>query len=107
MIILKAHISHSQVINALTSIRSVNRTDAATLLSSFGSVRNIVRASKESIALCPGIGMQKAARLQLVLKQPFLKGNKSAAAAAATAAAAASIKLHSQQKAITSFLKKS
>lgn len=78
--------------NALCSVRSVNRTDAATLLSTFGSINNVVRASKESIALCPGIGLQKATRLQNVLKQPFLKSK--------------STKTSSQQKDITNFLKK-
>lgn len=67
----------TKIINALASIRSVNRTDAATLLSTFGSLKNIIRASKESLSLCPGIGPQKASRIQLVLKQPFLKNKKS------------------------------
>lgn len=79
--------------NALTSIRSVNRTDAATLLSTFGSLRNIVRASKESLSLCPGIGPQKAAKIQQVLRQPFLRSKKR--------------KQASPKEDITCFLKKS
>lgn len=80
------------MINALSSIRSVNRTDAATLLSTFGSLKNIVRASKESLSLCPGIGPQKAAKIQSVLTQPFLRSKKR--------------KPPSPKKDITSFLKK-
>ncbi|XP_067011184.2 DNA excision repair protein ERCC-1 [Anabrus simplex] len=64
---------YQKLTNALTSVRSINRTDAATLLSTFGSLEKLVRATPESLALCPGLGPQKAARLYKVLHQPFLK----------------------------------
>lgn len=39
---------------ALTTIRSINKTDAVTLASTFGSVRGIMQASKAELAQCPG-----------------------------------------------------
>ncbi|KAL1456554.1 hypothetical protein WDU94_001275 [Cyamophila willieti] len=63
---------HSQLASALTSVRSVNKTDATTLLSTFGSLEAIIKASKDSLSLCPGLGPSKASRLHNVLHQPFL-----------------------------------
>ena len=59
--------------NALTTIRSINKTDATTLLSTFGSLGKIIKASQDSLALCPGLEPQKATRLYKALHQPFLK----------------------------------
>jgi DNA excision repair protein ERCC-1 len=44
-----------------------------TLLSNFGSLASILKASKEELALCPGFGPLKAARLHSALRQPFMK----------------------------------
>uniref|UniRef100_A0A8C0IPW3 DNA excision repair protein ERCC-1 n=1 Tax=Chelonoidis abingdonii TaxID=106734 RepID=A0A8C0IPW3_CHEAB len=63
----------SIVTDCLTSVKSVNKTDALSLLSTFGSLANIAQASKEDLSLCPGIGPQKAKRLFDTLHQPFLK----------------------------------
>ncbi|KAM3830054.1 DNA excision repair protein ERCC-1 isoform 1-T1 [Vipera latastei] len=63
----------SRVTDCLTSVKSVNKTDTVSLLSTFGSLANIVRASKEDLSLCPGIGPQKAKRLFDILHEPFLK----------------------------------
>ena len=60
----------AQVTDALTSIRSVNKTDAAALLTAFGSLAQIIRATEEELALCPGIGPGKAKRLYEVLHMP-------------------------------------
>lgn len=57
--------------DVLTTIKSINKTDVITLLSSFGSFRNIVNASKEQIGLCPGFGPQKAQKLYKALNEPF------------------------------------
>lgn len=65
-----------QLVNALTSIRSVNKTDATNLLSTFGSLGRIICASEDALALCPGFGAHKASRLYKALHQPFLKGGK-------------------------------
>lgn len=61
-----------QLTSALTTIRSVNKTDARTLITTFGSFENILKASENSLALCPGIGPQKASRIYKILHQPFL-----------------------------------
>ncbi|XP_043103976.1 DNA excision repair protein ERCC-1 [Puntigrus tetrazona] len=66
----------SQVTDCLTTVKSVNKTDAMTLLSTFSSLEGIVKASKEELVLCPGLGPQKARRLYDVLHQPFIKTKK-------------------------------
>ncbi|XP_030642347.1 DNA excision repair protein ERCC-1 [Chanos chanos] len=66
----------SKVTDCLTTVKSVNRTDVVTLLSTFSSLDGIINASKEELVLCPGLGPQKAKRLYDVLHQPFLKSKK-------------------------------
>lgn len=68
---------YSQLIDSLTSVRSVNKTNAMSLLSIFGTMENLIQATSEEISLCPGMGPQKASRLHEVLHQPFLKVKKS------------------------------
>ncbi|XP_030283889.1 DNA excision repair protein ERCC-1 isoform X1 [Sparus aurata] len=63
----------SKVTDSLTTVKSINKTDAITLLSTFSSVEGIISASKEDLVLCPGLGPQKAKRLYDVLHKPFLK----------------------------------
>ncbi|XP_054855306.1 DNA excision repair protein ERCC-1 [Eublepharis macularius] len=63
----------SRVTDCLTSVKSVNKTDTLSLLSTFGSLASIGEASREELSLCPGIGPQKAKRLFDVLHEPFLK----------------------------------
>ncbi|XP_068185739.1 DNA excision repair protein ERCC-1 [Antennarius striatus] len=63
----------SKVTDCLTTVKSINRTDAITLLSTFSSIEGIISASKEDLVLCPGLGPQKARRLYDVLHKPFLK----------------------------------
>lgn len=63
----------SKVTDCLTTVKSINKTDAMTLLSTFSSVDGIINASKEDLVLCPGLGPQKARRLYDVLHKPFLK----------------------------------
>uniref|UniRef100_A0A2S2N6H8 DNA excision repair protein ERCC-1 n=1 Tax=Schizaphis graminum TaxID=13262 RepID=A0A2S2N6H8_SCHGA len=64
---------YSRVANALTTIRAVNKTDAALLLSTFGSLENICNASQTALALCPGFAQHKATQLYNTLHKPFLK----------------------------------
>ncbi|XP_063070420.1 DNA excision repair protein ERCC-1 [Engraulis encrasicolus] len=66
----------SKVTDCLTSVKSVNKTNAITLLSTFQSMEGIMKASKEELVLCPGLGPLKARRLHDVLHQPFLKSAK-------------------------------
>nr|XP_057938370.1 DNA excision repair protein ERCC-1 [Doryrhamphus excisus] len=63
----------SKVTDCLTTVKSINKTDAITLLSTFSSLEGIISASKEDLVLCPGLGPQKARRLYDVLHKPFRK----------------------------------
>jgi len=62
---------HSKLVDALTSIKSVNKTDAATLISVFGTLEGIVNASIEELTLCPGFGPHKAQKLRKALNESF------------------------------------
>ncbi|TRY72393.1 hypothetical protein TCAL_08443 [Tigriopus californicus] len=63
--------TYSKIVEALTSVKSVNKSDAATLLNAFGTLENMTRASIEDLSLCPGFGPQKAQRLHKVLNESF------------------------------------
>lgn len=65
-----------QLVGALTTVRSVNKTDAMTLLSTFGTLDDIVRAQPHTLALCPGFGLHKAEKLYKALHEPFLRTPK-------------------------------
>lgn len=67
---------HQKLVNALTTVRSINRTDATTLLSTFGTLSELIAAPSSTLALCPGVGLQKAQRLHKVLHEPFLRVQK-------------------------------
>eukprot|EP00978_Attheya_sp_CCMP212_P002957 scaffold6068_cov65-Attheya_sp.AAC.1 len=60
-----------QVADVLGSIRSVNKTDAAQLLSQFSSLRAVMAASMDELSLCPGMGEKKVRRLYDALHKPF------------------------------------
>ena len=62
---------HSKLVDALTSIKSVNKTDAATLISVFRTLEGIVNASIEELTLCPGFGPLKAQKLHKALHESF------------------------------------
>lgn len=61
----------SCIAECLTSVKKVNKTDAASLLTLYGTFDSIITASKEDITLCPGLGPQKAQRLYQVFHEPF------------------------------------
>lgn len=63
----------SKVTDCMTTVKSINKTDAITLLSTFSSVEGVINASKEDLGLCPGLGPQKARRLYDVLHKPFIR----------------------------------
>jgi DNA repair protein Rad10 len=67
----------SRLTDALTTIRSVNRTDVATLSTSLGSLANIMAASKQRLALCPGVGDKKVQRIFEAFHEPFLSNKRS------------------------------
>ena len=62
---------HEKLIEALTSVKSVNKTDAVTLLGTFKTLGEIVKATPEDLALCPGFGPNKAKKLHKVLHESF------------------------------------
>lgn len=67
--------NYSQLIDCLTSIRSINKTDAMVLLSTFGTLEKIIQASVADLSMCPGMGPLKAKRLYDALQKP-LKNEK-------------------------------
>lgn len=67
---------HQKLISALTTVRSVNKTDATTLLTTFGTLSDIMKAQVRTIALCPGFGLHKAQKLHKALHEPFLRNSR-------------------------------
>lgn len=65
-----------QVVNALTSIKSVNKTDAATLLTNFGTLGNLIMASEAKLNACPGLGAKKASKIVVTLNESFTKSTE-------------------------------
>lgn len=61
----------SRLNHALTTVRRVNKTDVVTLGSTFGSLSNVMDASMEDLARCPGIGERKVKRLYDTFHEPF------------------------------------
>ncbi|KAI3924568.1 hypothetical protein MKX01_038008 [Papaver californicum] len=61
----------SRLSHALTTVRHVNKTDVVTVGSTFGSLCNIMDASMEDLARCPGIGERKVKRLYDTFHEPF------------------------------------
>ncbi|KAG4919814.1 hypothetical protein JHK85_058095 [Glycine max] len=61
----------SSLTHALTTVRHVNKTDVVTLGTTFGSLCNIMGASMEDLARCPGIGERKVKRLFDTFHEPF------------------------------------
>ncbi|KAI9504309.1 restriction endonuclease type II-like protein [Coemansia spiralis] len=59
--------------NALTSVRSVNKTDVLTLASNFESFEGIAKAGVDELTMCPGIGDLKAQRLFKAFNEPFIQ----------------------------------
>lgn len=66
----------AKMTECLTNIKSVNKTDVSTLISTFGSLKGIVEASQEDLSFCPGFGPQKAKRVHDLFKEPFLRSKK-------------------------------
>lgn len=67
----------ARAIETVASIRSINSTDADTLLSNFDSITGLSKATEKDLSLCPGIGGLKAKRIADIFKEPFLKPSKS------------------------------
>jgi DNA excision repair protein ERCC-1 len=62
-----------QVADFLGTCRGVNKTDAAQLLAQFSTLRSVLAASSDELALVPGMGQVKVQRLFDALHKPFSK----------------------------------
>jgi len=62
--------------NALTSIKSINKTDVMTLLDAFTDFRGITQATDAQLLLCPGLGMTKVQAISGALSCSFRKKKK-------------------------------
>ncbi|CAF0978959.1 unnamed protein product [Adineta ricciae] len=68
----------TKFIDVTTQVKSVNKTDAQTLLHAFGSVDAMINASNEQLCVCPGLGALKAQRLYQAFNQPFKRQKQKA-----------------------------
>lgn len=64
---------HQKLVSALTSIKPVNKTDASSLLTNFGTLSNVITASQEKLSLLSGLGPRKAQKLVKTFNETFLK----------------------------------
>ncbi|XP_022909181.1 DNA excision repair protein ERCC-1 [Onthophagus taurus] len=62
-----------QLIQALTTIKPLNKTDAMTLITKFKTLEGILKASEYQLSECPGFGPRKAKKLYLTLRESFCK----------------------------------
>ena len=71
---IRAHQSTSysdKLVEFITVPRSINKTDAVSLVSTFGSVRTAVNAAPEEISLVAGWGGKKVQRWCSTVREPF------------------------------------
>ncbi|KEF56722.1 DNA excision repair protein ERCC-1 [Exophiala aquamarina CBS 119918] len=66
----------------VTTPRNINKTDAASLISNFGSLRAAVNAQPEELAIVPGWGEKKVKAWSTTVREPFRikRATKSSAA---------------------------
>lgn len=60
-----------QITDTLTSIKSVNKTDAVQLLGHLGSLQGIIKTPIDKLGLVPGLGPTKVRRLYDAFQKPF------------------------------------
>ncbi|KAL8721366.1 MAG: hypothetical protein Q9225_001945 [Loekoesia sp. 1 TL-2023] len=71
---IKAHQSttyRDKLVEFITTPRSINTTDATSLISAFGSIRAAVNARPEEIGIIPGWGEKKVQRWCATVNEPF------------------------------------
>ncbi|XP_015787701.1 DNA excision repair protein ERCC-1-like [Tetranychus urticae] len=66
---------HKCVIEALSSVKSINKTDSLSLISNFESFEKIVKSDAETLGLCPGLGPLKAEKLYQAFHKPFIRSD--------------------------------
>ena len=52
------------IIEALTSVKSINKTDAVSLISTFDSFENIVKSDDDQLIVCPGMAALKVSPIR-------------------------------------------
>ena len=62
----------SRLVDCLTSIRSINKTDAYALVSNLGSVKRVFNSDASELEMIGGIGTKKVQRLTDAATQPFV-----------------------------------
>ena len=67
---------HSQLADCFASLRAINRTDTATLQTTFGSLAAMVRATPQELTQCPGLGERKVQRLAALASDPFVPSRR-------------------------------
>jgi DNA excision repair protein ERCC-1 len=63
----------SKVAEVLSTVPSVNKRDAANLITAFQSMKNIALASHDQLSLCPGLGEKKVQRIFDTFRMPITK----------------------------------
>lgn len=58
-------------------MKSINKSDAQTLLHAFGSFESILNATNDQLNVCPGLGKLKAQRLYQTFNQSFMRKKSS------------------------------
>lgn len=62
---------HTRLLEVLTTVKGINKTDAAALAGRFGSLAGVAKASQEELLRCSGIGDKKVRQLTNVFHKPF------------------------------------
>ncbi|KAI0239679.1 ssDNA endonuclease and repair protein rad10, partial [Massospora cicadina] len=57
----------AQLTDALTKLRSINKTDVLTLATNFPNFKSLAQATPEQLSLCPGLGEKKVCCLYNIL----------------------------------------
>ena len=69
------------MVDFITTPRSINKTDAVSLVSNFGSLRTAINAQPEEVALVAGWGEKKVKKWCSTVREPFRAKNASKQAA--------------------------
>lgn len=62
--------------DCLGVVRSLNKSDVFTLANNFGSLKAVCDASESELALCPGLGDKKVARIYETVHEPLSHAHK-------------------------------
>ncbi|KAJ3640767.1 hypothetical protein Zmor_027310 [Zophobas morio] len=62
-----------RLLQVLTSIKPINKTDAMNLIAKFTTLEGIIKASESQLSECPGLGPVKAKKLYTTLHEKFCR----------------------------------